>query len=136
MPELKSTGRDTPAKSRNNFPVSYVKDLIGAIRHVFVVCDHDDGLSERPMKVADEIVNLPTGLAVKVARRLVEEQDARLIDKGATQGHTLTLSAGELGGAMSEAICKPNSFKELRRLNLQVALALPPVKEAIADHGR
>src|SRR5207302_9645124 len=56
----------------------------------------DEGRVERPVLLLKLDAGLYAELGVEVAQGLVEEEDLRLADDGATQGDSLALAAGEL----------------------------------------
>ena len=60
-----------------------------------VVRDHQDGLAEALVKVAQQVQDDIGVLAVEIARRLVGEQNSRAVDDGASDGDTLLFAPRE-----------------------------------------
>ena len=80
------------------------------VRDVYIVRDHDDRdalVVQRPEQLHD----LCAGLAVQCAGRFVGEQNFRIIDNGARNGDTLTLTAGKLVGLEIHAVAEPDAFQ-------------------------
>lgn len=64
-----------------------------------VVCDEHDGLAAL-LKLVECFHDERSGCGVQVSRRLIGQDDGRVIDKGARDGDTLHLAARELGYAV------------------------------------
>lgn len=64
-----------------------------------VVCDKNDGFAAL-LKSMEGLHYKRSGGGVKVSRRLVGQNDGRVIDEGACDGDTLHLAARELGYAV------------------------------------
>ena len=79
-----------------NGPVGEDHHVVGVRGGVQVVGDHDHGLPELTDRGPQVPEDLPGGLAVQVARRLVGEDQRRLGHQGAGDGHPLLLPAGQL----------------------------------------
>ena len=76
---------------------------------------HDDHRHAGLRKLLHDFQHLPHHLGVKRARRLVEEHDLGLHGKGADDGDTLLLSAGELARIRVRAVCKADAAQKLQR---------------------
>src|SRR4051795_4477193 len=69
----------------------------GVLGDVRLVGDQDHGVA-RPMELVEEQHDLLGRGRIEVAGGLVGEQDRRLVDQGAGDGHALALAAGQLVG--------------------------------------
>ena len=85
--------------------VAHPDDPLGVLGDVVFVGDHDDGLA-RVVEPAEHLHDLVAGLGVEVARRLVGEDDVRVVDQRAGDRDALLLAAGELGRAVVEPVCQ------------------------------
>ena len=52
-------------------------------------------------------------LGVEIGQRLVEQDDARLVDDGARERHALALAAGQLGGVALGKMRQADQFERL-----------------------
>ena len=96
-------------------------------RHVQLVRDHDnrDALLVELLKNAHD---LDAGLAVQISRRLVREQQLRLVHERARDGNTLLLAAGKLVWMMVGARSEADEFqRRLRPLPLFMRMNTVPV---------
>ena len=87
----------------------------GIARYVHIVGNHDDGVTglvEFAKNVDDDLF---VGF-VKVARRLVGENELGLIDERAGDGDTLLFSSREFGGEVLKAIGKTDAFQRFHGL--------------------
>jgi len=86
-------------------------DAVAEFGHLGVVRDHDHrhaaGVAERAKVVHDQAA----GLGVQCARGFVGQQDARVVDHGAGNGHTLLLAARQTVAAVMHARRKPHQLK-------------------------
>src|SRR5690606_5657993 len=96
------------AVSRNMVRLPHLQLVIGEVAideaqealaigcDVLLMRDHDDG--DRPFAVQprDEVHDLPAGLRIQIAGRLIGEEDGGIGDDGAGDGHPLLLAAGKL----------------------------------------
>ena len=75
--------------------------LVGQLR---VVGDHDDEAVFGHF--LQQLHDLDAGLAVQCAGGLVGQQDVRVVDEGAGDGHPLHLAAGHLGGVLVQLVAQ------------------------------
>ena len=87
--------------------VAHVDDAPGVGRDVRLVGDQDDGLAG-VVELLEDADDLLRGARVEVAGGLVGEQDRRVGDQGAGDGHPLLLAAGELRGVVVLAAGEPD----------------------------
>ena len=80
-------------------------------RQLRVVRDHDDELIF--CNLLQQIHDLYARFAVERAGRLVGEQDVRVVDDGARDGHTLHLAAGHLVRRLVELVAQTDLFQRL-----------------------
>ena len=80
-------------------------------RQLRVVRDHDDELIF--CNLLQQIHDLYARFAVERAGRLVGEQDVRVVDDGARDGHALHLAAGHLVRRLVELVAKTDLFQHL-----------------------
>ena len=66
-------------------------------RLALVVGDVDEGRAQAPLEPLQLLLELEAELQVEGGQRLVEEEDAWLVDEGAREGDPLLLAAGQLG---------------------------------------
>lgn len=64
------------------------------------------------MQFEEQIGNRVRGVAIKIARGFIAQQQARLIDERARNGHALFFSAGKLCGKMFKAMAEPDALQE------------------------
>src|SRR3954469_2763320 len=74
----------------------------GVLGDVRLVGDQDHGVA-RPVELVEELHDLLGSGRVEVAGGLVGEQDGRLVDQGAGDGHALALAARQLVGLVGHA---------------------------------
>ena len=86
--------------------VKEADDARGLACLFLVVGDHNDGPSVVAVESVEDVHDLGAHLGVKVARRLVGQDDFRVADDGPRDGHALTLSAGELRGEVLHAVAQ------------------------------
>ena len=90
---------DDPAVVQANYPSG------APGRKLTVVRDEDNGealLVESDHQVGDSVAVV----VIEVAGGLVGEENVRLFNEGAGQCHPLLFAAGEIGGAVIEAVTK------------------------------
>ena len=75
--------------------VAEVEDAIRRSRHIVVVRDEQNGHREIAAQPLDQREHLSAGFGVERPRRLVGEQEARLVRQRAGQRDALTLAPGE-----------------------------------------
>ncbi len=75
-----------------------------------IVSDHHDSLSQVLVKLAQHLQHDFGIFGVQVAGGLVGEQDFRLVDDGAGNGHALLLAAREFGRLVVQATLQAQHF--------------------------
>src|SRR5262245_37554780 len=78
-----------------NHTVPERNDAARVFGNVVLVCNQHDRLATGK-QFFEQIHDFIAGLAIQVTRRLVGQQDRRIVDERARNRHTLTLPAGEL----------------------------------------
>ena len=103
---------------------------VGPLGHRRVVGD-DHQRGPRLVHAVEEVEDLAAGGGVEVAGGLVGQEQARLHDRGAGQGHPLALAAGELVRPVVDAVRE--AHRRQRGLD-----PLPPLaaRQAGEDHGQ
>ena len=89
-------------------------EMKGAVSHggsPGIVSDHHDGLAMVPREGAEEVEHGGFRPGIEVAGGLVRDEQSRVMDNGAGDGHALFLAAGEFGGPMVRAIGKSDEIK-------------------------
>ena len=91
-----------------------------------VVGDDDDGGAVLLVDLEEEVVHRVAGLGVEVAGGLVGEEELGREDQGAGEGDALLLAAGELAGAVGDAVAQGDLVEQGAggALHLAAALAL------------
>src|SRR5579864_6427519 len=77
-----------------------------------IVSDHDDGLPELLIQLAQHRQYIIRILGVQISGGLVSEQNFRLVDNGARDGHTLLFAAGHFRRAMMQAVAESQHFRD------------------------
>ncbi len=93
-------------------PIGQRQRLVLVVRHV------DGGAVELAMDAADLRPRLDAQLGVEIRQRLVHEDQRRLDDDGAGDGHALLLAAGELSGQLvllAGELHEPERMRHARR---------------------
>src|SRR6478672_10406341 len=86
----------------------------GVLGDVGLVGDEDHRVAAL-VELVEEVHDVLRGRRVKVAGRLVGEQDRRPVDQGARDGDPLALAAGELVGHVGHARAEPHLLERLLR---------------------
>lgn len=81
-------------------------------RQRLIVSHNDKSLARRLPQLKKQPVELLAVMRIKAPRRLVSQNDARIIDKSAGHGSTLTFAARELVGTMLQAVAQTESFEQ------------------------
>ena len=89
----------------------HAQEASGATGDIQVVGDHDDGLAGA-VEVREEIDDAGAGGEVEVAGGLVGEEDGGVVGEGAGDGDALAFAAGELDGAVLEALAETDGAEE------------------------
>src|SRR5262249_7982109 len=76
------------------------EDAVSIDDGVQAMCDHD---RRSPLaEVLDRALNLTLGLRIERSRRLVEQDDRRVLEQGARDGDALALAAGDLQAVLTD----------------------------------
>src|SRR5262245_36756070 len=76
------------------------EDAVSIYDGVQAMCDHD---RRSPLaEVLDRALNLPLGLRIERSRRLVEQDDRRVLEQCACDGNALALAAGDLQAVLTD----------------------------------
>ena len=86
------------------------------------MCNHYDSLAEILVQAAQHFQHNFGIFRVQIAGGFVREQDFRLIDYGARDGHALLFAAGHFRGLVSEAALETEHFGDHRK-----AMRIKPV---------
>src|SRR6476660_5267310 len=81
--------------------VAYMNGAVGERRNVRFVRDKNDCVSHF-MQSLEQSHDLQTGFGIEVARRLVSQQDGRVVHKRPRDGDALALPAGQLARAVRD----------------------------------
>jgi hypothetical protein len=73
-------------------------------------------------------------LAVEVPGRLVGQQQRRLLDERARDGHSLPFAAGEFGRPVVESVCQSHALEQLPGVRLRVCGARVAVDQRGNQH--
>ena len=76
----------------------------GALGGQRIVGDHQDGLAELGVELAEQGQDVVRALAVEVAGGLVRHDDLRVVHDGARDGHALLLTTRELARVVAHAL--------------------------------
>jgi hypothetical protein len=79
------------------------------------VGDQNDGDTVLAVETLEDLQNLDAGLGIEVTRRLVGEQNRRLVDESASDGDALPLTARELIRPMLDAVTELDALESFRR---------------------
>lgn len=86
---------------------------VGLCGERLVVGNDDEGLSELVPQGEEEFVELYLVARVEASGRFVGQHHVGIVDEGAGHGHTLLLTARELGGLVGAAVAEPYEVEEL-----------------------
>src|SRR5579859_420825 len=82
----------------DELPLVDLQHTSGVAGRLGIMGDHHDGLVVALIQDPQQIQNFLGGMTIQVTGRLVANQDGRVGDQGACNGHPLLLSARELAG--------------------------------------
>src|SRR5262249_59971612 len=83
------------------------EDAVSIDDGVQAMCDHD---RRSPLaEVLDRALNLTLGLRIERSRRLVEQDDRRVLEQCACDGNALALAAGDLQAVLTDLCFIPAS---------------------------
>lgn len=89
---------------------------VGHVAEGLVVGDDDDGHAETPAGVLQQLQNRLARVIVQGARRLVTEEQLRVLREGPGDGDALLLTAGELGREVLRPLLQAHLFQHLPRV--------------------
>ncbi|MNH29316.1 hypothetical protein D3C79_895430 [compost metagenome] len=95
--------------------------------------DEDEGDAELALQRLELELHLLAQLEIQRPQRLVQQQDARLIDEGAGDGDTLALAAGELPRLAVADAGQAHQLQHLVHLAVALCLGHTPDHQAVAD---
>ena len=96
-----------------------------------VVGDHDESGAVALLDLGEDFENLCGVDAVEVAGGLVGEENLGLVDEGAGDGNTLTLTGGELCGVLVEAMLEAELGEERAGSFFAVARVAAGAREVV-----
>ena len=94
-----------------------------ALGKLRVVGDHDDQPVLRHLP--EQLHDLDGGLAVQRAGGLVRQENVRVVDEGAGDGHPLHLAAGHLAGLFIQLVAQAHPLQRLLRPAAALRLGYP-----------
>src|SRR5262249_28144964 len=80
-----------------------------------MLVSHEDDRVAALVQHVQQLYDLFGGLRVEVARRLVRENDRRIVDQGAGDGDALPLTAGKLVRLVRYSLAEIDRFERLLR---------------------
>src|SRR5437660_1608887 len=87
----------------NDMPIEQVDTRTGPCCHIFVMRNVNDGLA-LPGQSCQRVKHLVRGARVKVTRRLVSDDDWRIVCEGPSNGNALLLTARSRSGQAMSAV--------------------------------
>ena len=96
-------------------PFSHVDNAVCYLREREVVRHDDHGAARVAARVLQKPQDLLARAVVEGARRLVAQEQLRVLREGARDGNALLLAAGELRGEVVRALREPHLRKHVRR---------------------
>src|SRR3989344_802217 len=94
--------------------VPQADDAAGVLGGICFVGDKDDRVAAR-VQGGQDFHDLPAGLRVGVAGRLIGENERGIRHERAGNGHPLLFPAGEFGGLVADPVRKPHGFDRSAR---------------------
>ena len=82
--------------------------------HIFVVGHHNDRSAVVFIQIFEDFHHLIAHYGIKIARRFIREDNARITHHRPCDGHPLPLAPGELRGVVFHAVGKPHFCQSLR----------------------
>jgi len=122
-PEVQAARRYDACLPEN--PVLHLKDPIRPARKLTIVRHKDHGQTLVGTDLKQQVVKSIARFRIQIPRRLVGEEEGRIIDQRPRNGHALLLPAGELPRAVIEAMAQPHSFKKPAGPSLGLARRQP-----------
>src|SRR5271155_842664 len=87
----------------HNLAITHVQHTMSVSSSFGIVSDHDDGLAEVLIELAEKAQDSFRTFGIEVAGRFVGQDDLRFANDGASERHTLLFAAGKLGGLVLQA---------------------------------
>ena len=75
------------------------------------MCDHDNGLAQILVQLAQHLQDDFRVFGIEVARGFVSEENFRLIDDRPRDGYALLLTAGKFRGLVMQAACQAEHLR-------------------------
>jgi hypothetical protein len=97
---------------RNNLAVTHVNDLVSVLGGFRIVRDHQNGLAEFAIGLAQHTEHDRRVLGIQVAGGFVGEDERRLIHESAGQGDTLLLAARKLRWPVHETLADAQQISD------------------------
>src|SRR5258706_15850556 len=113
--------------SVDDLAVDDLDAALGTVGDAGVVGDEDDGLVGGG-EVFEDADDLAAGFRVEVGRRLVGQDERRLVDEGAGDGYALALAAGQLVGAVLGAVVETDALEGVHGAVAALLAAHPGVE--------
>src|SRR5487761_450170 len=100
------------ARAVNHKAVAHVQDTVPVCRRFWIVCDHDNGLTQVFVELPQQGEDIVGIFGVEISSRLVGQNNFRLVNYGARDGHALLFAAGKLRRAMMQAVRKAEHARD------------------------
>src|SRR5215470_10777929 len=94
----------------HDLAIAHMKDSMAVRGGLRIMRDHHNCLPEILIELAQKRKNILGAFRVEISGGLVGEDDLRLGDDGARDGHALLLPAGKLRGEVMEAVAESEKF--------------------------
>ena len=101
-------------------------------RQRLIVSHNDKSLARRLPQLKKQPVELLAVMRIKASRRLVSQNDARIIDKSAGHRRTLAFTPRKLIGAMLQTVAQTESFEQTGSLGHGSLRPMPPIIAGMA----
>src|SRR5215813_5535428 len=93
-----------------------MSDTVGKLENAAVVCHHDDSPVGPHRHFRKHLHHHMPGLRVQGRRRLVANDEPRVVNECARDRYSLLLTAGEVGGQIRQTIAQTELIQKLRSL--------------------
>ncbi len=101
----------------------------GEMQHAWIVRHHHHRATAA-VQLGEHLHDAVTAGAIQVPGGFIRQDQQRIVDQGAGDGHALLLPAGELGRFMATAFLQPHPFEQLCRV-----LTAFGCRDAVEAHG-
>src|ERR1039458_9026682 len=119
---------DTPL-SRVNLPVRQFHHPLRMRRNIRVVRGNDQRGLFFDAEILEQLDDFTTGVRIEIAGRFIGQEQFRLVDERAGDGHALLFAAGKFGRPVLHTVLETNPGE-------QVASARPGLADGSAGHAR